>query len=548
MKYLLRWPLIIIALFSIGLWYSLPTFLEGKQIFLPDLDEGQVGVTIKGEPGIALQEMDNVVMQIENLFQEQPEVLSIFTQMGGFIFGRSQYEMTHMSRLNVQLVPLSSNQSSLLDLIPALPTPLPKGEGERALSPTPKSEEGSLKGVPTQRTLSTQEWINKMNQAIATLNLIGVKVSLRSRGIRGIRLGSGDEPFSLRIQGPDLEKLTQLADDILPRINDIPGLNNLEHSADEIRQELAVVVDKQRALALGLTVEEIGQHLKILMTGEVVTDFIDRDESIDVRLRLPRHQLQNPEDLQSALLYNQEKQAIHLAEVAQLEWILVPSQIMRDNQQRIVEITGTLDPDTSLLDIMAIVEQRLADLKWPNGYTFYEGGAMKELQENQGLAKILLGLAVFLVFVVMAVQYESLRNPLVILFSIPFVIIGVAIGIEWLEMPLSMPVWLGMIMLAGIVVNNAIVLVETIELQRQAGHSVQSAILTAGELRLRPILMTTLTTVMGLLPLALSLGEGAKMLQPLAITIVFGLSFSLLVSLLLVPIFYQWLARLTEKT
>jgi len=111
-------------------------------------------------------------------------------------------------------------------------------------------------------------------------------------------------------------------------------------------------------------------------------------------------------------------------------------------------------------------------------------------------------------------------------------------------MPLSMPVWLGMIMLAGIVVNNAIVLVETIELQRAAGLSVQAAILAAGELRLRPILMTTLTTVMGLLPLALGWGEGAKMLQPLALTIVFGLSFSLLVSLLLVPLCYQWLAKM----
>jgi multidrug efflux pump subunit AcrB len=540
MKYLLRWPLIVIALFGVGLWYSLPTFLEGKQIFLPDLDEGQVGVTIKGEPGIALQEMDDVVMQIENLLQQQPEVESVFTQMGGFIFGRSEYEMTHLSRLNVQLArpsplpPLPKGEGNALT-----PTPLPKGEG----AVPPPSGRG-LGGGP----LSTQAWIKKMNQAIRELNLIGVKVFMRSRGIRGIRLGSGDEPFSLRIQGADLDKLTQLADDILPRISDIPGLNNLEHSAEDIRQELAIIVDKQRALALGLTVKDIGQHLKILMTGEVVTDFIDGDESIDVRLRLPRHQLQNPEDLQSALIYNQDGLAIHLSEVAQLEWVLVPSEIMRDNQQRIVEMTGTLDPDTSLLDIMAVVEQRLANFEFPEGYTFYEGGATKELQENQVLAKILLGLAVFLVFVVMAVQYESLRNPLVILFSIPFVIIGVAIGIEWLEMPLSMPVWLGMIMLAGIVVNNAIVLVETIELQRKAGHSVQTAILMAGELRLRPILMTTLTTVMGLLPLALSVGEGAKMLQPLATTIVFGLSFSLLVSLLLVPVFYQWLAGLTEKT
>jgi len=146
---------------------------------------------------------------------------------------------------------------------------------------------------------------------------------------------------------------------------------------------------------------------------------------------------------------------------------------------------------------------------------------------------------VFLVLVVMAVQYESLRNPLVILFSVPFGAIGVALGIHVLDMPLSMPVWLGMIMLAGIVVNNAIVLVEYIEIARERGQGVTEAIVEAARLRLRPILMTTLTTVVGMLPLALGLGEGAEMLQPLAITIVWGLGFSTLVTLLLIPCVYR---------
>jgi multidrug efflux pump subunit AcrB len=249
--------------------------------------------------------------------------------------------------------------------------------------------------------------------------------------------------------------------------------------------------------------------------------------------------------LQSVLLYNQQGMAVRLDEIAKVQWIPVPMAIRRDNQRRIIEISSNISAESSLLAVMAQAQQRLADFHLPEGYALYEGGAAKTLQESQQLTQILLGLAVFLVFVVMAVQYESLRNPLVILFSIPFVTIGVAVGIVWLEMPLSMPVWLGMIMLAGIVVNNAIVLVETIELQRAAGLSVQAAILAAGELRLRPILMTTLTTVMGLLPLALGWGEGAKMLQPLALTIAFGLSFSLLVSLLLVPLCYQWLAKMT---
>jgi multidrug efflux pump subunit AcrB len=139
----------------------------------------------------------------------------------------------------------------------------------------------------------------------------------------------------------------------------------------------------------------------------------------------------------------------------------------------------------------------------------------------------------------MAVQYESIRNPLIIMISVPFALIGVVLGLQWSGLPLSMPVWLGLIMLAGIVVNNAIVLVEFIELERQRGLAVRAAICEAARLRLRPILMTTLTTVVGMLPLALAVGEGSEMLQPLAVTIVAGLSFSTLVSLVLVPVIYQ---------
>ena len=141
----------------------------------------------------------------------------------------------------------------------------------------------------------------------------------------------------------------------------------------------------------------------------------------------------------------------------------------------------------------------------------------------------------------MAVQYESLRNPLIIMFSVAFASIGVALGLKWTQTPISMPVWLGLIMLAGIVVNNAIVLVEYIELKKRMGLSKPQAIVEAARLRLRPILMTTLTTVVGMLPLALALGEGSEMLQPLAITIVSGLLFSTLVSLLLVPAVYYYL-------
>jgi multidrug efflux pump subunit AcrB len=249
----------------------------------------------------------------------------------------------------------------------------------------------------------------------------------------------------------------------------------------------------------------------------------------------------NPQDLESVLLFPAAagRKAIYLGDVARVNLIESAAEIKRDNQQRIIEVSASVAAGTTLGAVLDAIDGRLQDLAMPPGYTRYDGGERETLQEGRSLTGTLLLLALFLVFVVMAIQYESLRNPFIILLSVPFTVVGVAIGITLADLPISMPVWLGMIMLAGIVVNNAIVLVEYIEIMRERGSAVREAILEAARLRLRPILMTTLTTVVGMLPLAIGLGEGSEMLSPLAITIVSGLSFSMLVSLVLVPMIYE---------
>jgi multidrug efflux pump subunit AcrB len=216
---------------------------------------------------------------------------------------------------------------------------------------------------------------------------------------------------------------------------------------------------------------------------------------------------------------------------------------MRDNQMRVIEISASINSGITLSGVMKGIDAALANINLPPGYNLYDAGISKTLQEGKNTTMLLLGLALFLVFVVMAVQYESLRNPMVIMLSVPFAAIGVAIGIRLVGLPLSVPVWLGMIMLAGIVVNNAIIMVEYIESLHDQGMVRMQALIEAAKTRLRPILMTTLTTVVGMLPLALGLGEGAEMLQPLAISIVSGLIFSMFVTLLLVPIIYRLFHR-----
>jgi multidrug efflux pump subunit AcrB len=228
--------------------------------------------------------------------------------------------------------------------------------------------------------------------------------------------------------------------------------------------------------------------------------------------------------------------------MARVEIVNSPANIRRDRQQRIIEISGTV-ADATLGEVNSAITQRLHDFELPPGYALYDGGEAQTLQQGEQLARMLIGLALFLVLVVMAVQYESLRNPLIIMVSVPFAVTGVAIALWLFEMPLSMPIWLGMIMLAGIVVNNAIILVEYIEIERGRGRSRREAILEASRTRLRPILMTTITTVVGMLPLAIGYGDGSELLQPLAITVASGLAFGTLVSLVLVPSVYLLLGR-----
>ncbi len=483
-----------------ALAWGVQVFMNAEDAFLPRVDSGQVRVRILGDAGMQLDEMDATVRRIEALLQARPEVQSVFTQAGGFVYGRTQWFSGNRSVIRVQLLPRA------------------------------------------QRAVSTEQWVQAMRGRIQALDLPGFRVHIWAKAkVQGIRLGRGDEDLSLRIAGPDLTVLTALGQDVVQRLRDVPGLENLHHSYEGVQEELQVRLDRARASDLGVTLEQVGQALRVALDGLVVTDFLDGDRRLDVRLRLPRGRIASPDALGEVIVALRDARPIRLRDLAQVTLSPSPASIMRDRQVRVVEISAELQEGHALAEVMDTVRARLADLELPTGYGLYDDGAVQALKQGQRLGYLLLALAIFLVFVVMAVQYESLRNPLVILLAIPFTLIGVAGGIWYNALPLSMPVWLGMIMLAGIVVNNGIVLVEQIEIECEQGRGLNAAIAQAARARLRPILMTTLTTVVGMTPLALGLGEGSEMLQPLAVVIVWGLAFSTLVSLVLIPTVYRLL-------
>lgn len=504
---LLAHPWQVVALFVVAL--TLPIyffFFQGKQIFMPNVDEGEVRVYVKADAGVQFYELDNTLLRIERLFREQPEVDQIFTLSGGKIFGRTERLSSNVGSIDVQLYPQYTSEA----------------------------------------------WIKKIQKKIQAMNLVGFSVRLRSKGVRGIRLSAGDDDISIRVQGNDLETLTVIGNEIVERLQNVPGVRNLEQTYEELREELVVDIDRDRAADVGVSVTDIGTALRVALEGEIISDFQDGDRQFNIRLRLPIANFRTPNDLEAIAVGINSGKPIRLGSIAHVRNAISPSTILRDNQRRIVEISASLTEKADLSYIADEFAKRLSQYPLPEGYNLYDSGATKTLQEGQSLGFVLLFLALFLVYVVMAVQYESLLNPLIIMISIFFTPIGVAIGLlayglpQWLTnfsdyqtMPISMPVWLGLIMLAGIVVNNAIVLVEQIEIEREKGMALRPAIIHAAELRLRPILMTTLTTVVGMLPLAIGIGRGSEMLQPLALVIVWGLSFSVLVSLALVPVLYE---------
>ncbi len=498
-KKIIHHPFKTLTGFIIVLVISLFVITQGRFIFIPKMDEGRVGLSIIGDPGMHLDEMDITVQILEDLLLNEPAVKTLFTTSGGFVFGRSEFLNSNRGHIRIQLTPV------------------------------------------TQRSQSSEQWIEQIQKKIQALNLTGYKFRLYVRGMTGFHMGSGDDAISMRVQGKDISVLQRLGAVIAEAMHDIEGIKNIEHTYEENTEEFMIKIDRQRAADLGIRVEALGDVLRIALNGKIISEYIDGDRQFDIRLRLPRADSATPEAMENILAGFYQGNPVRLREVASIIQGPAPTRILHDQQQRIVEITASLNEGFDLNETMIKINEKLAGLEIPDGYLLYDGGANKTLKEGRKTGRALLLLAVFLVFVVMAVQYESLRNPFVILLSIPFAAIGVALGMKIFSMPLSMPMFLGFIMLAGIVVNNAIMLVEQIEIEREKNSNIIDAIGVAASLRLRPILMTTLTTVFGMMPLALGLGEGSEMLQPLAFVIVWGLSFSMLVSLVLIPAMYKLL-------
>jgi multidrug efflux pump subunit AcrB len=396
--------------------------------------------------------------------------------------------------------------------------------------------------------MPASRWVAALQRRIDSLAIPGARIFVRGPRVRGLRTSISGSDVAVKIQGENLDTLGLLGREVMARLQGIHGLEGVQPSTEEASPQLAIRIDRQRASDLGLNVAAVGQTVRTALDGAIPTRFTDGTNEYDLRVRLPRERFRSAEDVGSVAMFAGEDRPVYLRDIADVRLGMGPTSIRRENQNRLLRITGDVNDELSTVgEVMTEVRARLSDVRLPEGYGVIYGGEEEAIRENSRNLMIVTLLAVFLVFVVMAVQYESFTNPLVIILSVPLALVGVALALWLTQTPLSAPVLLGVILLAGIVTNNAILLVEYVELARERGLTAEQAVIEAGAVRFRPIVMTTLTTALGMAPLALALGEGSEMMQPLAISVIGGLMVSTLLTLVVIPCSYLVIKGAAER-
>jgi multidrug efflux pump subunit AcrB len=463
------------------------------------VDDGSVGVGVRFPSGTSPHQANLAALELERLVKEMPFVESVFTSAGG----------GSRANLDVRLVPT------------------------------------------TARSMSADSWVTEMQRRINERGFAGARVYVRPPRIRGLRTNNAGADLAVTIQGDDLTELERLGREVEQRLQNVPGLENMELNVQEASPQVGVFVDRERLRSLGMDAATVGQTLRTALDGTVATRYAEGNMEFDVRVMLPRGRFDSPQALANVAMFPGARGGppVYLRDVADVREIMGPNQIRRENQNRILRMSGDIITEAAPVSVVTdSVRARLADMTWPNGYGVIIGGEEEAINETNRQMALIIGLAIFLVFVVLAVQYESIVDPLIILLAIPLGLIGV-VAILWATgQPLSAPVFLGMILLAGIVVNNSILLVEFIEgFRHRQNVPMQEAVIEAGFVRMRPILMTTLTSIVGSLPLALGIGQGSELMRPLAIAVVGGLTFSMLLTLYVVPCAYVVMQNAAER-
>jgi HAE1 family hydrophobic/amphiphilic exporter-1 len=394
----------------------------------------------------------------------------------------------------------------------------------------------------TERTRSTDEIATALRSEIT--GIAGATIQTRATGgnfqlSRLLGGGNNNSRLSVEIRGDDLADADRLSQEVLAVVRDVPGIANPQIGREDGRPELAIHVDRPKAALLGLSVSGVANTIRTNISGTQAATYRERGDEFPIIVRLREEDRMRSDSVNDVLISTPAGQVLPARNVLDLAAQTGPTEITRKNQQRVSYVNMELDADTALGDAVKAVQARLPQVNVPKGFSIGFGAEVEQQDKAFEQLRVLLVLGVLLVYAVMASQYESLRDPFIVMFSVPVAAIGVVAALMLTATSFSLQAYIGVIMLGGIVVSNAILLVDyTNILRRRDGKPLREAVEVAGRTRLRPILMTTLTTILGLLPMALGIGEGAELQAPLARVVIGGLVASTLVTLVLVPSVY----------
>lgn len=458
--------------------------------FFPASDEGQFSISVTLPKGTVIEETFEVVEQVQTKLEGIAEIQEMFVNIGG--------------GAGMMGTGTASNSASLtIDI-------------------------GSVK----ERERSVDEVADEARNLISDIPGAEFSVSGSSS-----MTGTGGAAISIQIAGDELDELERVANDVVSIVKSVDGTREVSSSIEDGVPEAQITINRQKASMYGLNMATISNTLKTAVQGSVATKYKVDGTEIDVRMVYDTSKSEYLKDIKSISITSPMGVNIPLSEVADISIRKSPISISRDNQKRIVTVNSALF-GVDMNTVKTSIDQKLQNYQMPNGYSYEFAGEVEQMMESFASLGLALLLAIVLVYMVLAAQFESFLHPFTIMFSVPLALTGAILGLFVTGRTLSMPSFIGLIMLAGIVVNNAIVLIDYIIQLRHKGYSRTEAILEAGPTRLRPILMTTLTTVLGMIPMALGIGEGAETMAPLATAVIGGLTLSTVLTLVVIPLNY----------
>ncbi|BAC14896.1 acriflavine resistance protein (cation efflux system) [Oceanobacillus iheyensis HTE831] len=462
--------------------------------FMPSSDQGQAQITVETAPGSSLAYTQTISDQVNEVLSQYDDVI----ETSYVTVGATGFESGNQASYTIQMTPVAEREQTTTQIVQNLDDEL---------------------------------------QHIAGAEIVASAMD------GGMQMG---DPITIQLNGQEHEVLSDLSEEVLQEINQVDGVFNASSAASEGIPQMTITVDDAVARSYGLTSDQVSSQIRMKFSGQVVTQYREDGQEMDVTLVYPQEERNTINDLQDMSIQSPSGAKVPLDELVELEQEQGPESLLRENQQPQMNITSDV-VDRDLGSVVSDVESALDNIHFPEGYSYSIGGQAADMEEAFAELAIALVFSIFLVYAVMAIQFENLLQPFIIMFALPTTVIGVIGGLWITGLSLSIPAFIGVIMLAGIVVNNSIVLVDYINILRRRGTDRIESIIEAGKSRLRPILMTTLTTILAMVPLGLGIGEGAELQQPLAVTIIFGLTVSSFFTLLFVPVIYLMFDNMTTK-